>query len=143
VPSQGQQSLDHRPPGRPRATRWVLLAVIVVHTIVAAAQPVLAGSYFEGNVDAITTHGSIGSLLPLLSMIQFGAAVLFWRPGHGPWWPVVATAGVFLAEGLQIGLGFSRALAIHIPLGVAIVSALVVLSIWALRWRPTPSASRR
>jgi hypothetical protein len=120
----------------PRATRWALVAVIIVHTVVACAQPVLAGAYFEGDVDAIGTHGLNGSLLPLLSMIQFGAAVLFWRPGRGPGWPAVATVGLFLAEGIQIGMGYSRSLAIHIPLGVAIVASLLALSIWAVTWRP-------
>ena len=110
--------------------------MIVLHTMAAWAQPVLAGSYFEGNVDSIVAHGLNGSVLPLFAMIQFVAAVLFWRPGRGPGWPVLVTAGLFLAEGIQIGMGYSRALAIHIPLGVAIVATLLALSVWIIRWRP-------
>ena len=141
-PPSGRPLLAPMPPARPRVSRWVLTVVILVHAAVAGAQPVLAGSYFEGNVDAIVRHGLNGSLLPLLSMIQFGAAVLFWRPGRGPGWPALATAGLFFAEGIQIGMGYSRSLAIHIPLGVAIVDTLVAMAIWALTWRPGRGARR-
>ena len=69
-------------------------------------------------------------------MIQFAAAVLFWRPGRGPGWPALATAALFFAEGMQIGMGYTRVLAIHVPLGVAIVASLLALSVWVVRWRP-------
>jgi hypothetical protein len=45
---------------------------------------------------------------------------------------------LFLVVGLQIGMGFSRTLEVHIPLGVAIVTMSVLLTIWV--W--TPSAAR-
>jgi hypothetical protein len=45
---------------------------------------------------------------------------------------------VFLAEGFQIGMGYSRQLHLHVPLGVAIVVAAVLLAAWV--W--TPSAAR-
>jgi hypothetical protein len=49
-----------------------------------------------------------------------------------------ATVLVFLAEGFQIGMGHSRQLDLHVPLGVAIVVAAVLLAAWV--W--TPSAAR-
>jgi hypothetical protein len=45
---------------------------------------------------------------------------------------------LFLAVGLQIGMGFSRQLGVHVPLGVGIVTASVLLTAWV--W--TPSARR-
>ena len=133
------------PPPHPRlrATRWAFFAVVLVHTAVVGAQPVLAGSYFAGDVDAIAAHGLLGSLMPLFGMVQLVAAVLLLRPGRGPWWPVPATLALFLAEGIQVGMGHSRVLAVHVPLGVGVVSALVALSLWALLSRPrAPRAPR-
>lgn len=53
---------------------------------------------------------------------------------------------MFFAVGLQIGMGFSRTLAVHIPLGVAIVGLAVGHSIWLFSRRasagPTPVVRR-
>ncbi|GAA4961077.1 hypothetical protein [Kineococcus glutinatus] len=123
---------------RPRATWQLFRAVLLLHAAVACAQPLLAGSYFAGNLDAIGVHGVLGTLLGLLALVQLVAAVLLWYPGRGPWWPAVATVALFLAEGFQIGIGYERDLGLHVPLGVGIVATLVALAAWSLRWRPQP-----
>ena len=132
------------PPARRRlrATRWAFFAVVLVHTAVVGAQPVLAGSYFAGDVDAIAAHGRTGSVLPLLSVLQLVAAVLLVRPGRGPWWPVPVTVALFLAEGFQVGVGYSRTLAVHVPLGAGILAVLVALLVWALPVRARPGGDR-
>jgi len=42
--------------------------------------------------------------------------------------------------GLQIGMGFARRLGVHVPLGVAIVTASVLLTAWV--WAPTARRAR-
>jgi hypothetical protein len=121
---------------RPRVTRALLIAVLGVHAAAAAAQPFLAGAYLSGQFDAIEIHGINGSLLAGWSILQIVVAVLFWRPGHGPGWPALATLVLFLAEGAQTGTGYTGQLGIHVPVGVAIVGGTVAMFIWSLVWRP-------
>ena len=40
------------------------------------------------------------------------------------------TVVAFFAVGIQIGLGYARILAVHVPLGVAIVTTAVLLAVW-------------
>ena len=126
----------------PRATRRLFAAVVVVQAGLACTQALLAGSYFAGDVDSIAVHGIIGSLLPLGALVQLAAAVLLFRPGRGPWWPAPASLALFLAVGFQTGAGHDRALAVHVPLGVGIVGALVALACWSLLWRRVPRGAR-
>ena len=139
APARAPAPPPHR---RLRATRWAFFAVVLVHTAVVGAQPVLAGSYFAGDVDAITVHGRTGGVLPLLSVLQLVAAVLLVRPGRGPWWPVPLTLALFLAEGVQVGAGYSRTLAVHVPLGAGILAVLVALLVWALPVRGRCAGAR-
>ena len=115
--------------------------VLLLHTAAVVAQPLLAGRYLSGDVDAMGAHSLNGTMLPLLSMLQIVAAVLFWRPGRGPFWPIPASVALFVAEGVQIGMGYSRTLGVHIPLGVAIVTTTVGLFVWSLAWRPPTAAA--
>jgi hypothetical protein len=119
-------------------TLWTLRFLLTGHLVAVLAQPVLAGSYLTGDVDAITVHGLVGSLLSLVAMALIAAAVAYVLAGRGRLWVLPVTVLLFLAEGLQIGMGYSRALQVHVPLGVAIVVAAVLLAAWV--W--TPSAAR-
>lgn len=56
-----------------------------------------------------------------------------WRPGRGPGWPALASLALLLAEILQLGFGYGRVLALHVPLGVAIFGLTVALALGA--WR--------
>ena len=138
APPPAAAPAPRRPPG-PRRTRWLFRAVVLTHTAAACAQPLLAGSYFAGDVDAIAAHGVVGTVLPPLCLLQLLAAVLLLRPGRGPWLPVAATVLLFLAEGLQLGTGYARLLAVHVPLGVGVVAALVALSLWSLLGLRSPA----
>lgn len=120
----------------PRATRALLIVVLFVHAGFAAAQPFFAGAFLSGSVDAIAVHSIIGNTLPGWCILQIPVTALFWWPGRGPWWPLLATVVLFVAESVQLGTGYAGALAAHIPLGVAIVATTVVMFVWSLVWRP-------
>jgi hypothetical protein len=135
---QDLRAPDQQPVLRPRASLWVLRAVLVLHACLVVAQPILAGYYLSGNADAMNTHSPIGSSLWMLSMLQFVAAMLYWRPGGGRLWPAGVTILVFFAEFLQMIFGYAQNFAVHVPLGTAIVVGVVALTIWSFR----PSARR-
>lgn len=125
-----------RPRARTRVT-WAVLAVVLgIHAAAAVAQPVLAGVYLNGELEAMGYHGTIGSSLVVVTMIGMApAALLFWLVGKGPWWYTIAAVVLFFAEGLQIGMGYSRQFALHIPLGVFIVGAAVAMFWTLVAWR--------
>jgi hypothetical protein len=126
------------PARRPRATLWTLRFLLTGHLVAVLAQPVLAGRYLTGDVDAIKAHGLIGSLMALGAMVLIAGALAYVVVGRGRLWVLPVMVLLFLAEGFQIGMGYSRQLHLHVPLGVAIVVAAVLLAAWV--W--TPSAAR-
>ncbi len=128
-------------PAGPRATLWLLRAVTLLQCLAVLAQPVLAGMFLSGDSDALGAHGINASLVAFLSLSQLVASMLFWLAGRGRGWPVLATALMFLAVVLQIGFGYARQLDLHVPLGVTIVVASVLLTGWT--WRPGARRARR
>ena len=126
------------PTRRPRITLWTLRFLLTGHLFAVLAQPVLAGRFLTGDVDAMEVHGLVGSLLALVAMSLIAGALLYVVGGRGRLWVLPVTVLLFFAEGFQIGMGYSRQLHLHVPLGVAIVVTAVFLAAWV--W--TPSAAR-
>lgn len=130
------------PVRRPRTTLLLLRIVVTLHAVAAIAQPVLIGQYLDGDFDSLALHSVNANIVVLLCLVQLVVAVLYWRPGGGRGWPALVTTVLFLAEGLQEGMGYSRELGIHIPLGVLIVCTVILLTVWVFRQgasRPRPS----
>jgi hypothetical protein len=109
-----------------------------VHLLAVLGQPILAGLFLTGHVDAIAVHGIVGSVLVVFTMLVGVAALAYVMVVGGRWWVLAAVVLLFLAEGLQVGTGYARVLQVHIPLGVLIVTLSVLLAGWV--W--TPSAGR-
>ncbi|TDO49178.1 hypothetical protein EV643_106147 [Kribbella sp. VKM Ac-2527] len=107
----------------------VLRLVAVTHAIAVGLQPVLAGVYLNGSSTANRIHEPLGNTIALLCITQLLVATIWWRTG-GRLTAVLATAGILAAESVQIGMGYSRQLALHVPLGIAIVAATVALTLW-------------
>jgi len=118
-----------------------LRVTAVLHAAAACAQPVLIGSYQSGNGAAILLHQTIGLSLGFLALVQLLVATIYWRVAHRGW-PALLTVAVLSAEGVQAALGFTRQVAVHVPLGIAIVGTTVVFAGWtfrpAARTRRTP-----
>lgn len=122
-------------------TLWLLRAVVTLFLLAVLAQPVLAGLFLSGEVDAIGAHAVNAALVILLTMAMRAAALLFWTAGRGRFWPLPVAVVAFLTVGFQTGSGYARQLALHVPLGVAIVTAAVLLAIAV--WRPVMRQPRR
>ncbi len=123
----------------PRLSLWLLRVVATVHLVMVLAQPVLAGLFLTGNVDAITVHGTVGSLLAAVSLVLAVTSVGYVLR-RGRLWVLPVTVALFLAVGFQIGLGHDRSLGVHVPLGVAIVTASVLVVGWV--WSPAAARPR-
>jgi|GEM_PF-1087486 hypothetical protein len=132
------QATRSAPAPKPRITLWLLRAALTVEAVATVAQPVIAGRYLSGDFDALVVHAANAALIMLTTIGAFGAAVLYWAAGRGAGWPALILAGMFIAVIAQTALGALRVLAIHIPLGVAIVALAIGLAIWSFR----PAAQR-
>jgi hypothetical protein len=126
---------------RPRATLWALRITLLLHAALAIAQPIFAGYFLSGDVDAITTHAAIGGTIWMVAMIQIVVAILYWRPGGGRFWPTWFTVLLFFAEFVQAIFGYQQNFSVHIPLGTAIVVSIVWMAVWS--FRPTARLSRQ
>ena len=126
---------------RPRASLWGLRITLLLHAVLVGAQPILAGYFLSGNVDAMNIHGPIGSTVWMVAMIQFVAAAIYWLGGGGRVWPTLLTAVLFVAEFVQLTFGYLQNFAVHVPLGTAIVITVIWMTVWS--FRPTARLSRR
>jgi hypothetical protein len=124
----------------PRATLAVLRAVAVAHSLSMLAQPVFAGVYLSGDVDAMAAHNVNAIVVTGLDVIQLICAIAFTWKGRGRYWPIWASLAVAVAVEAQVGVGFERILAVHIPLGVSIIVAQVLITVWL--FRPAAATAR-
>lgn len=118
--------------GSYRSTRWVLRIGFGIQAGLAVTQPVLAGSYLSGNLDAISVHSAIGGNLAVVGFVALVLAMLHWWPGCGPAWPALVMGVVAVLFVIQANAGYSRTLGLHVPLGVAIVGTTVGLFGWSV-----------
>ncbi|MBZ2194941.1 hypothetical protein [Occultella gossypii] len=129
-------------PAPPRATvsdatttaLWILRILTGIQAIMLLAQPVFAGRFLDGDYPALSTHGSNGLALTALAWLVVLAAVLAWRPGRLPAWPIALACVCSFGFPVQLGMGYSRHLAVHLTLGVGLVATGLALAIWA--WWP-------
>ncbi|GAB1511474.1 hypothetical protein [Actinophytocola sp. KF-1] len=131
-----------RPAGtdrRPRLSLWVLRVAVTVHLVLVLAQPVLAGLFLTGNVDAIEVHSAVGGLVATASLVLIAAAVAY-VVRRGRLWVLPVMVVLFLAVGGQVALGATRVLGAHVPLGVAIAVASALLAVWV--WSPSAARPR-
>lgn len=111
------QQRDRSGIGISRALHLVLrLLAVAVFT-----QAVFAGLFLDGNGSWLAWHEANASLIQLLALVQALLAVGVWRTGRGPGWLALAGVVLLLAVVVQAGAGYNHQLALHVPLGVAIL----------------------
>lgn len=113
---------------------WIHLPFRVAISVAAtllALQAVFAGQFLGGTYDALGTHRENATVAGIAVLVAAVAAVPMWRPGGGRLWPVLACLGLFGLIAAQIAIGFARIIAVHVPLGVLIVVATVLLTVRA------------
>lgn len=118
----------------------VLLALFrvlaLLHAGLALAQPVSIGLYLDGRYGLLRVHQAAAGLL-ILTALALGVVALGYVLSGGRLW-ALGCVPLFLAAGVQTGMGYSRSLGVHVPLGVAVVALALVVAV--LAW--TPAAGR-
>jgi hypothetical protein len=127
---------------RPRTSLQVLRIILVLHAALVIAQPIAAGYFLSGNVDAMTgIHSPIGGSVWMVAMIQTVVAAIYCLAGRGRVWPFVLSAVLIVAEFTQLIFGYLQNFAVHVPLGTAIVVTVVWMAVWS--FRPTARLNRQ
>jgi hypothetical protein len=114
-------------------TVWLLLGLTTLQILLVFAQAVFAGQFLSGNAAGLEMHEMLGTeVLTLVSMLQFVAAILVWRPGRRGALPILLTVVTFILIFMQIEWGFGGRLVLHVPNALAIF-ALQFLLLWVTR----------
>ncbi len=120
------------------ATTWRWLTVVIASAVFL--QAVLASfGLFEGEAQLVDIHRELGNSLPLVALTQAILATILFRRGR------LGKAGLWIGIALvpvvmgQLSLGYetgssSTAIALHIPLGVLLMSLATVNAV--LAWIP-------
>ncbi|WP_067667232.1 hypothetical protein [Nocardia miyunensis] len=123
----------------PRAWQRLLRAITTLVTLDSFAQTMFAGRLMAGSYDGLDAHSLNGPIMAagmLLMTLCFAAA---WRFGQATGRSVLRCAAMTVGTGIEIGLGHREILAVHVPLGVALVAGLVAatVQVWT---KPTIAA---
>ncbi|MET8700854.1 hypothetical protein ABZW10_18575 [Kitasatospora sp. NPDC004723] len=144
------RSADRAPaPPAVRLPRLLLRGATTASAVLVLAETVLAAGFLNGHYEALRVHALAAMALGGVLLLQLAAAVPVRRvtgPAgeRGPWWPLVVTALLLLAAGVQTGTGYERAVGVHVTLGVLLVSAHLFCLVGA--WRlpltlPAPAST--
>ena len=109
-----------RPGVRVTALR-VLRGTVVLAGVLAFGQPVLAGGFLQGHYPLLRAHEIAAMILATVVLVSLVAALLAWRPGGAPGVLPRDQLITLVVIAVQMVLGFSRELIIHVPLGVGVL----------------------
>lgn len=117
-------------------TRWVL----IVHAALIIAQPFVAGAMLDGSSPAAHAwHLNIGMFLTTFGFVQVVITAIAWKWAG---WPQNAFSGsiaIWFLEIAQFFIGYlGMPLAMHIPLGILLVIASLVMVYLYARRTPLP-----
>jgi hypothetical protein len=117
------------------AAGWLLAnrVLVSVHAVAITGQPVFAGGYLSGDYDMIWPHRWGADVVSVLGYAQVLAALVLWLV-RGPRWLLWASVLIAAGETAQYFAGLAGALDLHIPLGVALVTAMALTTVAV--WRP-------
>ncbi|GIF39114.1 hypothetical protein [Actinoplanes xinjiangensis] len=119
--------------------RWPIALVrlfAIITLLQVLLQAALAGGFISGRIGYLTAHSVNGSVLVLTVMGLGLSTVLLFRPGRGPWWPILLSVLLWWMVAIQIGLGSARIVGVHITLGSAILALTGGFTWWSLSYRP-------
>lgn len=117
---------------------WPFRILVTLATTQLFVQAVLAGQFLSGSYTSLLWHQNNAALTDMVLIAAILTGILVRWPGNGPLWPTFAVTGLLAISYVQSELGFSRILAIHIPLGVVITMIAGLLTAWVW-WQPRVS----
>lgn len=114
--------------------RWTL----IVHVALLAAQPFLAGAMLDAmSADAQLWHRNVAMSLVTVGLVQVFATLAAWKGAAA--WPrdaFWASLAMWVIELVQFSLGhLSISMAVHVPLGIALLGIALYLAFTYARRR--------
>lgn len=111
-----------------------LRSIVCVNLLAIFLQAIYAGQFLSGMEAPVRFHEWSAWAILGLTVLQLLISVFYWRLNREyGLWMALSTAGVFLAEGLQVGTGYGRFPAVHVPLGVLIFGGVLCQAVWLFR----------
>ncbi|MEU3625416.1 hypothetical protein BS329_30920 [Amycolatopsis coloradensis] len=107
--------------------------LVSAHAVAIIGQPVFAGGYLGGDYDMLWLHRWGADAVSYLAYAQILAALVLWLV-RGPRWLFWISLLLAAGETAQYLAGMAGALDLHVPLGVALVTGVVLTTIAV--WRP-------
>ena len=125
------------PPRTISVPRWpvrLFAATAVAMALMVLVQATTAGQFLSGNAMGLTLHReAVFLIIVWIALAQVVAAVLVVRPGRGSARVLLPAVLNLAAVSVQIHAGFTRQLALHVPLGVAILALNLLVAVTASR----------
>ncbi|MFF5260023.1 hypothetical protein ACFY4C_13825 [Actinomadura viridis] len=116
------------PEHRLRDPLRLMRATSLLQSAVLFAQAVTAGLLLASVPAGRTVHGAMAGAVVLAVLLNLLAAVLTWRPGGGGPRLVVRSLPMVVLALVQAVLGYAHVRELHVPLGVLMFAASVLLA---------------
>jgi hypothetical protein len=110
-----------------------LRVVILVHLLTLLIQASFAGIMIGGDHRGLILHEFTARALVLLALFQMVLAITLRVKARCPAWVPIASGGILAAEVIEFAAGHFHYVALHVPLGVAILGGVVCQLLWAAR----------
>lgn len=119
----------------------VVSGLLVLSVLVQATT---MGLYLNGNDSMLSMHRVGAMLVGILAILQVVAALIFFgrQRSKAARRVLFISIGTLIAIILEMSLGFRHSVAIHMPLGVALMAGLVRLSMFVLAAKPAPATAK-
>ncbi|MEU6955051.1 hypothetical protein [Streptomyces sp. NPDC045714] len=125
MPKPAPASSAGRPPAR-RLTRLTQIT-LVLQSAVILAQSATAGLLLASVPVGRESHSVMGGAVLLAVLLNLGAAMLAWKPGGGSPRLLLKSVPMLVFTLAQMALGFARVRELHVPVGVLMFGASVML----------------
>lgn len=114
-----------------RGRGWALAAfsACIVQAVAVVVQPIAIGGYLNGNPSGMSVHRTNADIIGLIALIVLVLVIVAALRSRWGAQPIVLVTVFTVAMIVQEFMGFEKQLAVHIPLGVAVVAFAVALPI--------------
>lgn len=111
-------------------TLWCFRVLALVQAIGFTLQPISIGSFLQGSWAAYDLHVIVGGMLVLWTMVTGAVGLLLAILARRVWLGLGVLLLGFLTT-MQVALGSTGTLSVHVPLGVTLVGVAVWMSAWS------------
>ncbi|MEU1789730.1 hypothetical protein ABZ553_28460 [Streptomyces sparsogenes] len=112
--------------GRP-GFPWFMRITLLLQSVAILAQAVTAGLLLASVPEGRTVHDAMAQFVLGAVVLNLLAAVLAWRPGGGSPRLILTSTPMLVLTALQAVLGAAHVRELHVPLGVLMFGASVML----------------